>query len=42
MCYVFGQAASQIVRDEFEQGKAIEKLEDIYDEARSLGSTGKA
>ncbi|MEO8350790.1 MAG: glycosyltransferase [Chthoniobacteraceae bacterium] len=42
MCYVFGQAASQMLRDEFEQGKAIEKLEAIYDEARELGATGKA
>jgi colanic acid/amylovoran biosynthesis glycosyltransferase len=36
LCYVWGQAASKQVRDEFEQRKAIEKLEDIYDEAIAI------
>jgi colanic acid/amylovoran biosynthesis glycosyltransferase len=36
MCYVLGQAASRQVRDEFEQRKAIEKLEEIYDEAIAI------
>ena len=36
LCYVWGQAASRQVRDEFEQRKAIEKLEQFYDEAREL------
>jgi glycosyltransferase involved in cell wall biosynthesis len=36
MCYLWGQAASKQVRDEFEQRKAIEKLEDIYDEALAI------
>jgi hypothetical protein len=36
MCYVWGQAASRQVRDEFEQKKAIEKLEDFYDEALAI------
>ena len=33
-----GQAASRAVREEFEQGKQIEKLESFYDEARAMGS----
>jgi colanic acid/amylovoran biosynthesis glycosyltransferase len=36
MCYLWGQAASKQVREEFEQRKAIEKLEDIYDEALAI------
>src|SRR4029434_2903739 len=36
LCYVWGQAASKQVRDEFEQRKAIENLEDIYDEALAI------
>jgi colanic acid/amylovoran biosynthesis glycosyltransferase len=36
MCYVLGQAASRQVRDEFEQKKAIEKLEEFYDEALAI------
>jgi colanic acid/amylovoran biosynthesis glycosyltransferase len=32
--YIYGAAASRIVREEFEQAKAIEALETIYDEAR--------
>ena len=35
---ILGQAAARAVRDEFEQGKAIEKLEGFYDEARAIGS----
>jgi len=37
LLYILGQAASRAVREEFEQGKQIEKLESYYDEARSLG-----
>jgi colanic acid/amylovoran biosynthesis glycosyltransferase len=36
LCYVWGQAASKQVRDEFEQKKAIENLEGIYDEALAI------
>jgi glycosyltransferase involved in cell wall biosynthesis len=36
MCYLWGQAASRQVRDEFEQRKAIENLESFYDEALAL------
>jgi colanic acid/amylovoran biosynthesis glycosyltransferase len=36
MLRTFGEAAARAVRDEFEQGKAIEKLESFYDEARTL------
>jgi colanic acid/amylovoran biosynthesis glycosyltransferase len=36
MCYLWGQAASKQVRDEFELRKAITKLEDIYDEALAI------
>lgn len=36
MLYIYGQAASRAVREEFEQGKAIEKLESFYDEARAI------
>jgi colanic acid/amylovoran biosynthesis glycosyltransferase len=35
--YILGQAASRAVREEFEQGKQIEKLEGYYDEARAIG-----
>ena len=35
--YILGQAASRAVREEFEQGKQIEKLEGFYDEAREIG-----
>ncbi len=35
--YILGQAAARAVREEFEQGKAIEKLEGFYDEARATG-----
>jgi colanic acid/amylovoran biosynthesis glycosyltransferase len=33
LCYVWGQAASRQVREEFEMSRAISRLEDIYDEA---------
>lgn len=36
MLYIYGQAAARAVREEFEQGKAIERLESFYDEARAL------
>lgn len=36
--YIFGQAASRTVREEFEHGIQIEKLESYYDEARGLGA----
>jgi colanic acid/amylovoran biosynthesis glycosyltransferase len=36
--YILGEAASRAVREEFEQGKQIEKLEGYYDEARVIGS----
>lgn len=32
--YIYGEAASRIVREDFDQTKAIERLEAIYDEAR--------
>ncbi len=35
--YILGEAASRAVREEFEQGKQIEKLESYYDEARARG-----
>ena len=35
--YILGDAASRAVREEFEQGKQIEKLESYYDEARAIG-----
>jgi colanic acid/amylovoran biosynthesis glycosyltransferase len=35
--YILGQAAARAVREDFEQGKAIEKLEGFYDEARAIG-----
>jgi colanic acid/amylovoran biosynthesis glycosyltransferase len=35
--YILGQAASRAVREEFERGHQIEKLEGYYEEARSLG-----
>ena len=35
-CLRFGQAAARAVRQKFEQARSIEKLEEIYDEARSL------
>jgi colanic acid/amylovoran biosynthesis glycosyltransferase len=34
---ILGEAAARSVHEEFEQGKAIEKLEGFYDEARALG-----
>ena len=34
LLYLYGQAAARAVREEFEQGRAIEKLEGFYDEAR--------
>ena len=37
--YILGQAAARAVREEFEQGRAIEKLEGFYDEARGVGMT---
>lgn len=37
MLYLYGQAAARAVREEFEQNKAIERLEACYDEARALG-----
>ena len=37
MLYIYGQAAARAVRAEFEQGKAVQKLESFYDEARMLG-----
>ena len=36
--YILGQAAARAVREEFEQGRAVEKLEGFYDEARGIGS----
>jgi hypothetical protein len=33
---MLGEAASQTVREEFEQSRQIEKLETFYDEAREL------
>lgn len=45
LCYVWGQAASRRVREEFEMSKAIDRLEAIYDEALESGKrkpeTGK-
>ena len=38
--YILGQAASRSVREEFEQGKQIERLEGFYDEARERGRGG--
>ena len=35
--YILGQAAARAVREEFEQEKAIERLEGFYDEARAVG-----
>ncbi len=35
--YILGQAAARAVREEFEQGRAIERLEGFYDEARRMG-----
>lgn len=35
--YIVGQAASRAVHEEFDQVKAIERLEGFYDEARALG-----
>lgn len=37
LLYILGQAAARAVREEFEQGRAIERLEGIYDEAREMG-----
>jgi colanic acid/amylovoran biosynthesis glycosyltransferase len=36
LLYILGEAAARSVREEFEQEKAIEKLERIYDEARAM------
>jgi colanic acid/amylovoran biosynthesis glycosyltransferase len=36
MLYIYGQAAARAVREEFEQGQAITKLESFYDEARAM------
>ena len=36
---ILGEAAARAVRDEFEQGKAIERLEGFYDEARAIGKS---
>jgi len=36
--FTMGRAASQSVREEFEQKKQIEKLESYYDEARQIGA----
>jgi colanic acid/amylovoran biosynthesis glycosyltransferase len=45
LCYLFGESAARAVREEFEQAKAIAKLEEIYDEALEIGTripdTGK-
>ena len=35
--YILGQAAARTVREEFEQGAAIKRLEGFYDEAREIG-----
>jgi len=40
--YILGEAASKAVRDEFEQGKQIEKLEGYYDEARAIGGVRRS
>ena len=37
LLYILGQAAARAVREEFEQGRAIERLEGFYDEAREMG-----
>jgi colanic acid/amylovoran biosynthesis glycosyltransferase len=39
LLYLYGQAASRSVREEFEQGRAIEMLENCYDEARRLAAS---
>ena len=36
--YILGQAAARTVREEFEQMRAVEKLEEFYDEAREIGA----
>ena len=36
--YILGEAAARAVREEFEQTKAIEKLEGFYDEARGMSA----
>ncbi len=38
---IFGLAAARAVREEFEQRKAVEKLELIYDEARQMDWPGR-
>ena len=38
LCYVFGEAAARAVREEFEQSRAIARLEEIYDEALALAA----
>jgi colanic acid/amylovoran biosynthesis glycosyltransferase len=40
LCYLFGESAARAVREEFEQGRAIAKLEDIYDEALAIAESG--
>ena len=37
--YILGQAAARTVREEFEQMRAVEKLEEFYDEAREMGKS---
>jgi len=39
LLYILGQAAARAVREEFEQGRAIERLEGFYDEARELAKS---
>jgi glycosyltransferase involved in cell wall biosynthesis len=36
--FSLGESASRLVREEFEHGKQVEKLEDYYDEARELSA----
>ena len=36
LCYVFGEAAARMVREEFEHTRAVERLEAIYDEALAV------
>lgn len=38
LLYILGAAAARSVREEFEQEKAIEKLEGFYDEARAMSA----
>jgi colanic acid/amylovoran biosynthesis glycosyltransferase len=41
-CLRFGHAAADAVRNKFEQARSIAKLEEIYDEARSLAHASGA